>query len=64
MSDPTDLYLLRVGFGGISGTLTNVDQGGFAAAAFHSFPETLAWDAYSGDYGQSHLYSRKLTQLT
>ncbi|KAJ7596786.1 hypothetical protein C8J56DRAFT_918349 [Mycena floridula] len=50
-SSPTDFHLLRVGFGGLSGPLTNIDQGGFAAASFHSFADTLAWDAYSGDYG-------------
>ncbi|KAF9067275.1 hypothetical protein BDP27DRAFT_1383948 [Rhodocollybia butyracea] len=51
VSDPTDYYLLRAGFGGISGPLSNIDQGGFAAASFHSFAQTMAWDAYSGDYG-------------
>ncbi|KAL5530576.1 hypothetical protein ACEPAF_6834 [Sanghuangporus sanghuang] len=50
-SDPDDLYLLRVAFGGLSGPLTNIDEGGFASASFHSFPDTLKWDAYSGDYG-------------
>lgn len=48
---PHDLYLLRVGYGGMMGALTNIDQDGFASAAFHSFPDTLKWDAYSGDYG-------------
>jgi Family of unknown function (DUF5695) len=33
------------------GGLTNIDQEGFASVAFHSFPSTLKWDAYSGDYG-------------
>ena len=33
------------------GALSNIDQEGFASAAFHSFPSTLAWDPYSGDYG-------------
>jgi len=51
MTTPTDYHLLRVGFGGLSGPLSNIDQGGFAAASFHSFPDTLAWDGYSGDYG-------------
>jgi hypothetical protein len=50
-SDPADLYLLRVGYGGAMGSLSNIDQEGFASAAFHSFPSTLKWDAYSGDYG-------------
>ncbi|OBZ77507.1 hypothetical protein A0H81_01702 [Grifola frondosa] len=50
-STPTDYYLLRVGFAGLSGPLSNIDQGGFASASFHSFADTLKWDAYSGDYG-------------
>ena len=48
---PDDDYLLRVGYGGTMGALSNIDQEGFASAAFHSFPSTLKWDAYSGDYG-------------
>jgi hypothetical protein len=74
MSHPTDLYLLQVGFGGLSGPLSNIDEvrarlffiitgqplnvqtkEGFASAAFHSFPDTLKWDAYSGDYGPNFL---------
>ncbi|MGA2260413.1 MAG: DUF5695 domain-containing protein, partial [Acidobacteriota bacterium] len=50
-SHPDDLYLLRVGYGGTMGAITNIDQEGFASAAFHSFPDTLKWDPYSGDYG-------------
>ncbi len=48
---PDDLYLLRVGYGGTMGPLTNIDQEGFASEAFHSFPDMLAFDPYSGDYG-------------
>jgi len=48
---PDDFYLLRIGYGGAMGALSSIDQGGFASAAFHSFPSTLKWDAYSGDYG-------------
>jgi len=33
------------------GALSNIDQEGFASVAFHSFPSTLKWDAYSDDYG-------------
>jgi hypothetical protein len=50
-SHPDDYYLLRVGYGGTMGPLSNIDQDGFASAAFHSYPSTLKWDAYSGDYG-------------
>jgi len=35
------------------GALSNIDQEGFASVAFHSFPATLQWDAYTGDYGPS-----------
>ncbi len=48
---PDDDYLLRIGYGGTMGALTNIDQEGFASVAFHSFPSTLKWDGYSGDYG-------------
>jgi len=48
---PDDFYLLRVGYGGMMGALSNIDQEGFASVAFHSFPSTLKWDPYSGDYG-------------
>jgi hypothetical protein len=49
--DPEDLHLLRVGYGGAMGGLSNIDQEGFASAAFHSFPQNMRWDTYSGDYG-------------
>jgi hypothetical protein len=48
---PEDFYLLRVGYGGTMGALTDIDQEGFAAAAFHSFPDMLKPDPLSGDYG-------------
>jgi hypothetical protein len=48
---PDDLYLLRVGYGGTMGALTDIDQEGFASAAFHAFPDMLKLDPYSGDYG-------------
>jgi len=48
---PNDLYLLRVGYGGVMGPLTNIDQKGFASAAFHSFPDMMRFDPYTGDYG-------------
>jgi hypothetical protein len=54
--NPTDnLYALRIGFAGNTAPLTNIDEGGFASAAFHSFPELLKWDPFSGDYGQGFL---------
>ena len=48
---PDDDYLLRVGYAGTMQPLANIDQDGFAAAAFHSSPALMRWDAYSGDYG-------------
>ncbi|KAI8941236.1 hypothetical protein NX059_002471 [Plenodomus lindquistii] len=54
--NPKDnLYNLRVGFAGNTAPLTNIDEEGFGSAAFHSFPELLKWDPYSGDYGQGFL---------
>jgi hypothetical protein len=54
-AQPDDDYLLRVGYGGAMGALANIDEEGFAAAAFHAFPDTLKPDAYSGDYAQNFL---------
>jgi hypothetical protein len=48
---PEDDYLLRIGYGGTMGGLSNIDREGFASVAFHSFPSTLKWDPYTGDYG-------------
>jgi len=48
---PDDFYLLRVGYGGTMGALTDIDQEGFASAAFHGFPDMLRPDPLSGDYG-------------
>ncbi|KAI9041878.1 uncharacterized protein KD926_006424 [Aspergillus affinis] len=53
-SNPTSdlsLYDLRIGYGGNQGPMTNIHQDGFGSMSFHSFPETLDWDPYSGDYG-------------
>ncbi|TCP35560.1 DUF5695 domain-containing protein [Sphingomonas sp. BK235] len=58
--DPADLHLLRVAYGGLLGGITNIDREGFAAAAFHSAPDMMRWDAYSGDYGMGlfgHAYA-------
>lgn len=49
--NPDDLYLLRVGYGGVLGTISNITQDGFGSAAFHSYPDLLKIDPYSGDYG-------------
>lgn len=52
--NPADLHLLRVAYGGMMGGITNIDQAGFASAAFHSWPDMMKWDAYSGDYGMGY----------
>ncbi len=49
--DPKDLYLLRIGYGGTMGAISGIDQEGFASAAFHSYPDKMAFDPYTGDYG-------------
>ncbi len=48
---PDDLYLLKVGYGGLLGGISNITQDGFGPAAFHSFPSTLKIDGITGDYG-------------
>lgn len=48
---PDDFYLLKVGYGGLLGAISNITQDGFGPAAFHSFPSTLEIDYLSGDYG-------------
>ncbi len=48
---PDDVYLLRVGYGGTMGALTDIDHEGFASAAFHGFPDMLKNDPITGDYG-------------
>lgn len=48
---PNDFYLLRVGYGGLMGALSNITEEGFAPCAFHSFPSSLCIDGISGDYG-------------
>lgn len=49
--NPSDLYLLRVGYGGDMGAISGIHEDGFASAAFHSYPDRMAFDPYSGDYG-------------
>ncbi|KAJ5568722.1 hypothetical protein N7450_011208 [Penicillium hetheringtonii] len=52
---PQDTYLLRAGYGGITGPLSNIRQDGSMYNGFHSFPDTLRGDDYSGDYGPNFL---------
>jgi hypothetical protein len=48
---PDDFYLLRTGYGGLLGSISNITKEGFAPAAFHAFPSTLKNDGITGDYG-------------
>lgn len=48
---PENFHLLKIGYGGLMGSISNITQDGFAPAAFHSFPSTLKIDGISGDYG-------------
>jgi hypothetical protein len=52
---PGDVYLVRVGHGGVMGALANITQDGFPPAAFHSYPSTLKIDGITGDYGPGFL---------
>ncbi|KAG5985608.1 hypothetical protein E4U52_001124 [Claviceps spartinae] len=54
-SSATVLYDLRVGYGGIMDPLSNINAEGFASTAFHSYPNRLKWDGYSGDYGPNYV---------
>lgn len=47
-------YDLRVGYGGNMGPLSNINAAGISSTAFHSWPDTLAWDGYTGDYGPTY----------
>jgi hypothetical protein len=49
--NPGDFYLLRVGYAGMMGALSNITPEGFGPAAFHAYPSTLREDHLSGDYG-------------
>jgi len=48
---PDDLYLLRVGYGGVLGAIANITADGFGPSGFHAYPSTLQIDGYSGDFG-------------
>lgn len=49
--NPEDFYLLRTGYGGLMGSISNITKDGFAPAAFHAYPSTLKNDGITGDYG-------------
>jgi hypothetical protein len=49
--NPDDFYLLRIGYGGMMGAVSAIDQAGFPSMGFHGFADTLQWDPRTGDYG-------------
>lgn len=51
--DKPDFYLLKVGYGGTLGAISNITKDGFGPAAFHSYPSTMRIDYLSGDYGSN-----------
>ena len=52
---PQDTYLLRVGYGGLMGSIANITQDGFGPSGFHAYPSSLKIDGLSGDYGPNFL---------
>ncbi|GGE94340.1 DUF5695 domain-containing protein [Sphingomonas prati] len=62
-ADPSDLRMLRIAYGGMMGGITNIDRDGFSSAAFHSAPDMMQWDPYSGDYGMG-FYGHAITAAT
>lgn len=59
-ANPQDFHLLRVAYGGLMGSIANIDQEGFGSAAFHAYPDEMRFDAITGDYGMGffgHAYA-------
>nr|POE95406.1 hypothetical protein CFP56_77629 [Quercus suber] len=48
---PTDIKMLRAGYGGVLGPLTSIGADGFGSTGFHTRPDYLGWDPLSGDNG-------------
>jgi hypothetical protein len=48
---PDDFHLLRVGYAGTMGALTDIDPEGFGSQCFDADPAILAFDPLVGDYG-------------
>ncbi|HLK59308.1 MAG TPA: DUF5695 domain-containing protein, partial [Chthonomonadaceae bacterium] len=48
---PDDFYLLRVGYGGTLGALTDINTEGFGSQCFEPDPAIMRFDPYVGDYG-------------
>lgn len=48
---PDDFYLLRVGYAGTMGALTDINPQGFGSQCFDADPAIMDFDRYVGDYG-------------
>ncbi len=48
---PSDLTLLRIGYGGNMGALTDIQPNGFGSQCFDADPRIMQFDPYCGDYG-------------
>ena len=64
LSDPSDLYLLRLAAGSVSGVLTNIDMDGAPSMAFHADQSLLEFDPASGDHGLAFYGHSHITQST
>ncbi len=53
--NPDDFHLLRIGYGGSTGVLSNIDQQGHGSMSFHAVPALMDFDPYTADYG-CHFY--------
>ncbi len=60
---PDDLYLLRVGYGGVLGGISNITEDGFAPCAFHAFPATLKMMALTGIMARGFMAMRLIPPL-
>ena len=50
-ADPGNLYLLRVGYAGMSEVMANIDRNGFGSYGFDADPAVLQFDPNTADYG-------------
>jgi hypothetical protein len=63
--NPSDSYLPPTDYAGTSGSLSNINQEGFASCAIHAWPEHLSWDsATMGTVGPIFLVSFLVLGLT
>lgn len=49
--DPTEFYLLRIGYAGMDQPMANIDSEGFGSGDFDCDPAILKFDPFTSDYG-------------